>query len=74
MSRQRSYITVTLEEDVDINDFDPAVILEAAAKLGLQSSTVSLAEAAYVAVITNRADDERAICRKLIEEITGRII
>jgi len=70
----KSYITVTLEEDVDIDDFPAEIILEAAERLGGSTAGKALADAAYIAITTGKPDDERTSCRKLVEHITGRIL
>ena len=70
----RDYVTI----EVSLDDFDDDAIIEAAKQLGLTpepgEDLKTLANAAYVAIICNKPDDEKAIARKLIGEILGRVI
>ncbi len=60
--------------EVTLDDFDDEDILEAAKEIGFNRDVETLANAAYVSIITGNEADEKAICRKLIGEILGKVI
>ncbi len=69
---KRSYRHATVE--VTLDDFDDEDILKAAAEINGGGEFKTLAEAAYIAIITKKPEDEQRICRQLIAEITGRVL